>query len=150
MMNKDSLAAFSEELSRILPHIVRGMFKRQTDALGRGKITIPQYLSLDLLNTHGVLKMKDIAKELNISLPAATGLISRLHRLGMVKRIFDEKDRRVIYITPTPKGKATTEHIRRQRQRAVQEVFSKLTEKERDSYLRILRKLKKILYPEQQ
>jgi DNA-binding MarR family transcriptional regulator len=122
------------------------MFKKQTDALGRGKITVPQYLSLDLLKSHGFLKMKDIAKELNISLPAATGLVDRLYRMGMVKRTYDERDRRLIIITLTSKGKQTLEQIRSQRQKAIQQVFGKLTEKERLTYLRIVRKLKKILH----
>ena len=144
-MSRHSLALFSSEISRLLPHVIRGMLKKQSDALGRGKITVAQYLLLDLLNTYHLLKMKDIARELNITLPAATGLISRLHRMKMVKRIYDKNDRRVICIGLTAKGKETIEQVRSQRQKAIQEVFVNLTERERNSYLHILKKLKSIL-----
>ena len=144
-MAKHSLELFSNEMARLLPHVIRGMTKNQSDALGRGKITVPQYLLLDLLNTHNLLKMKDIAGELNITLPAATGLVSRLHLMKMIKRIYDKNDRRVIYIELTAGGKETIKQVSSQRQKAIQEVFVKLTESERNSYLSILKKLKGIL-----
>ena len=144
-MAKHSLELFSNEMARLLPHVIRGMTKNQSDALGRGKITVPQYLLLDLLNTHELLKMKDIAGELNITLPAATGLVNRLHLIKMIKRIYDKNDRRVIYIELTARGKETIKQVSSQRQKAIQEVFVNLTESERNSYLSILKKLKGIL-----
>ncbi len=144
-MAKHSLESFSSEMARLLPHVIRGMIKNQSDALGCGKITVPQYLLLDLLNTHELLKMKDIAGELNITLPAATGLVNRLHLMKMIKRIYDKNDRRVIYIELTAGGKETIKQVSSQRQKAIQEVFVKLTESERNSYLSILKKLKGIL-----
>ena len=144
-MAKHSLESFSSEMARLLPHVIRGMIKKQSDALGRGKITVPQYLLLDLLNTHELLKMKDIAGELNITLPAATGLVNRLHLMKMIKRIYDKNDRRVIYIELTAGGKETIKQVSSQRQKAIQEVFVKLTESERNSYLSVLKKLKGIL-----
>ena len=144
-MATHSLALFSSEMSRLLPHVIRGMVKNQSDALGRGKITVPQYLLLDLLNTHELLKMKDIARALNITLPAVTGLVSRLHLIKTIKRIYDKNDRRVIYIGLTARGKKTIKQVSSQRQKAIQEVFVNLTESERNSYLNILKKLKGIL-----
>ena len=144
-MATHSLESFSSEMARLLPHVIRGMIKNQSDALGCGKITVPQYLLLDLLNTHELLKMKDIAGELNITLPAATGLVNRLHLMKMIKRIYDKNDRRVIYIELTAGGKETIKQVSSQRQKAIQEVFVKLTESERNSYLSILKKLKGIL-----
>jgi len=144
-MAKHSLTLFSSEMSRLLPHVIRGMLKKQSDALGRGKITVPQYLLLDLLNTHELLKMKDIARELNITLPAATGLVSRLHLIKMIKRIYDKNDRRVIHIGLTARGEKTIKQVSSQQQKATQEVFVNLTESERNSYLSILKKLKSIL-----
>lgn len=146
-MVKQTVSSFSEEVSRIMPYLVRGMFRKQKDALGEGKLTIPQYLSLALLDSGGQLKMKDIAKELGISLPAATGLITRLFKMSLIERVYGQKDRRIIYIRLTPKGKSIVGQVRLKRQKAVKGVFGKLTEGERLTYLRILRKLIGILYP---
>jgi len=142
-----SISAFSQELLRIFPRIVKGMIKKQKNALVWGKITVPQCITLEMLKAKKFLKMKDIARQLNVTLPAATGLIDRLHRMAMIKRANDDKDRRIILITLTTKGKDTVEKIQQQRKKALMQVFSKLTEKERDTYLNILKKLEKILYP---
>jgi DNA-binding MarR family transcriptional regulator len=146
-MVKQTISSFAKELFKLIPHIVRGMFSRQADVLGQGKITLPQFFSLDLLDSRGPLKMKDIAEELNISLPAATGLVNRLVILKLVKRVYDAKDRRVIYITLTSKGKEMIAEIRAKRIKAIEQIFGQLTDKERSDYLKILRKLMKILYP---
>ena len=142
-----SLIEFSKEVSQIIPYIVRSVMKKQGDVWGLDKITMPQYLLLELIEQHGLLKMKEIAQELSISLPAASGLVNRLFSLQMVKRIYDKKDRRVIYIELTKKGKKVTCGVRRHRKKALQDTFAKLTSKERWQYLSILRRIKDSLYP---
>lgn len=144
-MVENSLSSFSEEISKILPYLMRGMFKKGFDVMGFGKITIPQFMTLDILDFYKTIKMKDIAKILNISLPATTGLVGRLHKIGMIKRIYDKKDRRVIYISLTPRGNQAVKKVRIDRKKMIENLFSKLTEKERENYLKILRKLKKVV-----
>ncbi|MFH1768912.1 MAG: MarR family transcriptional regulator [Candidatus Omnitrophota bacterium] len=144
-----SLNIFSKELLRIFPKMAQEMFKRTgTDDLTKGKISIPQFVSMDLIYNIGQLKMKDIARQLNRSLPAATGLINRLYGMKMVRRVYDETDRRVIYITLTAKGRKSVEAIRTQREKIIKDIFGKLSVKERDDYLAILKKLNRIIYQE--
>ncbi|MDP8253513.1 MAG: MarR family transcriptional regulator [Candidatus Kaelpia aquatica] len=137
---------FAEEVARILPHIIRGAAKNQNDALKNGTITMPQYLALNILSLQGPLKMKDIAAELNISLPATTGLVERLCSIKTAERRYDKKDRRVIYIKITEKGKKIVKNVRLEREKGIIKLFSKLTEKEREDYLNILKKIKADLY----
>ncbi len=129
-----------------MPYIVRGMFRKHKDQLGRGLLSVPQFLSLDLIDRNKAIPMKDIAKELNVSLPAATGIVERLYKLGLVKRIADSQDRRIIKIILTPKGERVLENTRRARREAVEEAFSSLTNKERKIYLEILKKVKDNIY----
>ena len=145
-MGKKGISLFSRELSDLLPYLIRGMMRRYTDALGKGLISLPQFISLDLIDSHGPMKMKDIAKELNISLPAATGMIDRLYHLELVKREFDPKDRRVIKIVLTPRGRKILKNTKENRKKAIEEVFSGLSAKERRDYLNIVRKVKNIMY----
>lgn len=146
-MTEKGISSFSGELMRIMPHLIKGMFRKQVDALGKGIITIPQYLSLNIIGESLSIKMKDIASKLEISLPSATGLISRLVRMGFVRRSYDDNDRRIIYIILTPKGKKMLKEVKEQRRKAIEQVFGRLTKKERRSYLDILHKLMEILYP---
>lgn len=143
-MSNKSIQIFSEEVLQLMPYIFKGVL-RQTDALTSGQITISQFLALSLMNNKGQVKMKDIAKDFNISLPAATGIVQRLFNLELVKRVDDKADRRVIRIVVTPKGKKIVEQISAKRKELIGSIFGKLSEKERENYLQILRKLKKII-----
>ena len=145
-MSRKDIYSFSRELSDLLPYLIRGMMRRYTDALGRGIISLPQFTSLDLIDAHGSMKMKDIAGELNISLPAATGMIDRLYHMGLVRREFDPKDRRVVKIILTPRGKRVLDNTKENRKKAIEDVFSGLSDKEREDYLNIVKKVKNIMY----
>ena len=49
-------------------------------------------------------RMTDVSRQLDISKPAATQMVNRLVEQGMVERVSDENDRRVVYIRATEKG----------------------------------------------
>jgi len=145
-MQASHISSFSKEVAALMPLILRGMVKKEGDFIHKGGLTIAQMLALHLLDEKGLLKMKEIASELNISLPAATGLIDRLHKIGMIKREYDESDRRIIRIKLTPKGKKSLDTVSDSKRRVTENIFSKLTEKERQDYLAILRKVKDVIY----
>ena len=145
---KSDIRGFSEEVSHILPTIIRGVMRQQGSIWGLANVTMPQFLSLELIDSHEKLKMKEIAEQLNVSLPAASGLIKRLFALGYVKRLYGTRDRRIIYIVLTAKGKKTVAHVRDQRKKAFQQTFGKLTDVERRQYLAILKKVQATLYRE--
>ena len=102
---------FSAILTDLHPQIIRHIINKQSDALGDGKITIPQFIVLHLLDSSARVKMRDIAGELNITFPSATSLVNRLYGMGLVKRKADAMDRRVVYIELTPKGRSTVQNI---------------------------------------
>lgn len=132
-----------------MPLILRGIFRKERNRpLAAGKLTLPQCLALDIVDTHQSLRMKDIAQELGVSLPAATGIIDRLVRMRMVKRLYNEADRRTISIALTVKGKNVLHKIRSLRRKTFEEIFSKLTDLERLSYLAVLRKVLTIINQE--
>jgi len=140
MPNK-SLEIFADKVLEAIPLIARGMLRKPADVLTRGEVTIPQYATMDLIDKNGQLKMHEIASELNISLPAATGLVSRLVKMSFVKRCYDSKDRRIINIALTDKGKQVVGQIKDKRKELVTDLFGKLSEDERQKYLSILQKL---------
>jgi len=149
MAKQLKISEFSQELMESISYIqrmARVMIKKRSDVLIQGRVTVPQYLALELLSLRGSLKMNDIAKALQVSLPAATGLINRLVKMKLVKRSYDECDRRLIFITLTPEGKKTTEKTKFTRRKIIEEMFSDISDKERQIYLNIIRKVKNTLY----
>ena len=145
-MSQSRINTFSQQLLELIPQLLRGMFRRYTDILGGWQITIPQYLTLDLVERSGSLSLKEIARELNISLPAASTMIERLYKMKLVKRSHSYSDRRKIEISLSNKGRGLLAKIKSRRRKAIEEVFSGLSEAERKNYLNILRKVRKIIY----
>ena len=52
------------------------------------------------------VRMTDVSRRLAISKPAATQVVNRLVEKGLVERLSDENDRRVVYIRATDAGSA--------------------------------------------
>ena len=52
------------------------------------------------------VRMTDVSRRLMISKPAATQVVNRLVENGLVERLSDDSDRRVVYIKATEAGRA--------------------------------------------
>lgn len=140
-----STKMFSERLFLLLPELMRGLMSLHSDELTHGEITLPQFILLNLIYKKGSLKMTEISLHLHSSLPAVSGLVDRLVSLKFLKRHYDKKDRRIIRIGLSPKGKKMVIRIQAQRIRLMSTVFSKLSMKDRNDYLRILTKVVKLV-----
>jgi DNA-binding MarR family transcriptional regulator len=73
---------------------------------------------MTLLESHGPLAMTQLAELLQMALPNATGLVDRVHERGIVDRVRDSSDRRVVLVRLTRPGRALLrklELIRRRR-----------------------------------
>lgn len=68
------------------------------------KRTLEHYQILGILEHHNNLPISEIGKKLMISKPNMTSHIDKLVSEGMVKRIPNQKDRRVIKISITQEG----------------------------------------------
>ncbi len=145
MAQKPDLKEFVAQVMEMLPQVIRGFLRTQANALSRGQITPAQYFVLDAIDRQGALRMSELAAELSVSLPAMSGLVERLYKMKMVKRIYSEKDRRVIKIDLSIRGKNILNTIRSQRAAGFQKIFSKLSQKDRADYLRIITKMRDIL-----
>lgn len=140
-----TITQFADELSKVMPVVMKEFSRRQANELYKGKITLPQVLILELLDKEQESKMKDIACFMGVSTAAATGIVERLVKYGYVIRIFDPGDRRIIRIKLTPKGAELIKRIKLQRQQMVIRIFGRISEEDRQDYLRIFEQIKDIL-----
>ncbi|MCM8766241.1 MAG: MarR family transcriptional regulator [Candidatus Omnitrophica bacterium] len=129
----------------LLPKVMRLMAKRHSNELLKGKISLPQFIVLDFLYKEKRAIMSKIAEILSVSAPAATGIVNKLVRDGYLIREYDSKNRRIILIRLTNKGRDLIKKIIEQRRSLVKDIFGKLSEKERHDYLHILTKIYKLL-----
>ena len=149
-MSELSLPEFIEKLSQIMPKIALKFMRRQVKDLCESQLTFPQFFVLSLLNSSQKLKMKDLADILKVTTANVTGIIERLVKAGYVKREYEPKDRRVIYVTLTFKAKDFLKKIEAKRRRILTKVFSRISEEDRKQYLKILNQIENILLEEEE
>jgi DNA-binding MarR family transcriptional regulator len=82
--------------------------------------------------------MSSIAKDLNITVGTLTIAINNLLKKGYVKRKRGEKDRRVVYISLSEKGKKAYYHHREFHRNMIEGLLSPLTEDEGEMLVRIM------------
>ncbi len=141
MRPPSDLDHFSRQLVQIMPLMFREFAKRENNKLTRGQISFPQMVALDYASHHSQVKMTDLSKVLSIQLSSTTVLVDRLIREKMLSRKRDEKDRRVVWVSATPKGKKVIAQIMGQKRRSLREIFSVLTVGEREQYLAMITKV---------
>jgi len=85
--------------------VTRRIWRYVNSEYGRYGITVGQtFILFDLLD-HDGSAVKDIAERVQVDSPAVTGFVDRLIREGLVERMVDRDDRRVMKIHLTPKGR---------------------------------------------
>ncbi|HTL71556.1 MAG TPA: TolC family protein [Candidatus Eisenbacteria bacterium] len=143
--SKTELERFSREVIGAMPFLLREFAKREDNELSRGKISCPQMLALDYVSRHPRVRMTDIAQVLDVRTSSASVLVDRLIREKMLTRAHDDRDRRVVWVGATAKGRKVVSQILEQKRRSVKAVFGPLTARERAQYLAVLLKVKSIL-----
>lgn len=136
---------FGQRMIALLPQMLRGFARRESNYLSRGKITIPQLGALEYLSTRRESPMNELAKHLGVTRPAATGLVDRLIAQGLVSRQGDREDRRVVRVNLTPKGRRVLDNIWSQKRRMLQQVFGRISPADRAQYLGTLERVVEIL-----
>ena len=143
-----TLSDFAERIDDVMPAVMKGFAKMQTNELFKGKITLPQFFVLNHLDKHDESKMNELARVMDVTTAAVTGIVDRLVRCGYIERTYDPNDRRVINIRLTQKGSDMVKRIGRQRRAVTQEVFGKISKEERESYLAIMTHIRDVLTEE--
>lgn len=132
-MNHPSKPA--KRISVLIPQIGKNIrIANFIDGVRRG-LTLSQVTVLLLLKEArgGTMPMGQIAHELGVSLPTASGLVDRLYREGLVDRVVNVRDRRVVLVRFTPEGRAVIQRMLRLLGDLLTRLLADLTEAEQES-----------------
>lgn len=88
--------------------------------------------------------MKRIAEYLHIKAPSATSLINGLVKVGYIKRITDGKDRRMVQMAITDKGKVFLKDGLKQMTEKLKEVLLKLEQKQIDNFIKMMEEINNV------
>jgi DNA-binding MarR family transcriptional regulator len=81
------------------------------DVAGRFGLTGPQLAVIKMLEPVGKLSLSELSWKIRARNSTVTGIIDRMEREGLVERKRSEKDRRVIHIVLTKKGRELARDI---------------------------------------
>lgn len=116
---------------------------------GKMNLTFPQALTLSAL-ADGPMPISKLAEKTGSANSTISGVVDRLERLGLARRIRSTEDHRVITVEATEKYLT----MRRQTEMGVSEYFesllSQLTPQEQKTVTEGLRLLDKVLAPKQE
>lgn len=137
-MAQHSLSEFGDKVAELMPIIAREFVKQQTAEFIKTKITMPQFIVLEILSHRGESKMTDLAKALDVTTAAMTGIADRLVRDGYLVRGRDPDDRRIVRVKLTPKGAKVIKTMVEARKKITIKLFGSISQEEREQYLNIL------------
>lgn len=108
----------------------------------RTGVSMTQFHVLTLLEHHGALPMSRLAEMLDVSLSNATGLIDRMEEAGLVERVRDADDRRVVHVRPSDRGRAAREQVELMRDDVMRRLLARLDREQLDRLTASLRDLR--------
>ena len=89
-------------------NLMRGAIEERLKKYG---LTAPQWAVLARLTEEDGLNHSEICRRLFFDKPTITGIVGRLEKKGLVKRLKETKDRRVVAVHLTGKGKSLMEKL---------------------------------------
>lgn len=129
-------AADIERLADIILTLQHCFMLGLSEQLARGQVSFSQFFLLGHI-THESLSMTVIAKRMNHTTAAATGIVDRLAKFGYVRRISSEKDRRKVLVEITHKGTDLVGSIRQDIIQNLSQIMSLLPPQDQKAWLRI-------------
>lgn len=93
------------EIMQSLRRIFKAIHDYSFEISEKFGITGPQLWALKIISKNVSLPLGELSKKMYLRPSTITGLIDRLEKRGYVVRDRDQKDRRVVKILLTPKGK---------------------------------------------
>jgi len=132
---------YETEIAFTMGMLHRELANRLDEMCAGGKLNISHIIVLELLLEKGSSSMSELAKVLNLTMGAATAIADKMVGLDLVKRERSTKDRRVVDVSLTKKGKDAASKTASNRLEMVKDIFSVLTKEEKSQYLGLLKKV---------
>ncbi len=119
------------------------IYKNLDQAMTKAGISQAQASVLVVLKSVGrPLPLSRLARLLVQEAQSVTSLVDRLESRGLVRRVPDGRDRRVINVQLTPDGEALFEQIYPEARQGISEIFATLNQRELHALTESLRKLR--------
>jgi MarR family transcriptional regulator, organic hydroperoxide resistance regulator len=131
-MEQKDVNTMVEQVGTTMTDIVRTYYR-----LGRGKrsslkVTNSQAQTLLSFSAQDKLTMNQLSQRMGLSTSTMTRNIDNLAQRGLVERVRDATDRRLVYVKPTVKGREVVQDIVESQREHFAQVLDTIPEEKRD------------------
>ncbi|RSL32588.1 MarR family transcriptional regulator [Salibacterium salarium] len=117
-------------IEKSLRHVSYIVKQKGREILDQFPITPPQFVALQWLQEEGDMTIGGLSQKIYLACSTTTDLVDRMERNGLVERIKDKKDRRVVYIHLLEKGENIIKEVVKERQLYLQNILSHFSAEE--------------------
>lgn len=135
----------TNDIFRSYLQVTRHMSRRFRQYFGKLDLTFPQALVLTTLREEGELPISKLAEYTGSANSTVSGIVDRLEKLELVKRVRSDQDRRVIYVALTEKYESALHKAQPSVNDCVSGVLDSLSQQELDEIAAALEKLEHAL-----
>jgi len=113
--------------------------KEELHSLLKEHVTLNEFMVLKLLSESS-MRSSDLSKILQVSASHITSVTDSLVEKGLIERKRSNKDRRVVDLILTEKGKSLISQLKETKSRFLKDQLDVFTEEERETLYRLFRK----------
>jgi len=125
-LDNETVASIEKDL-----RYISGLIKQKgREILSNYTITPPQFVALQWLLEEGDMTIGELSNRMFLAFSTTTDLIDRMESNHLVKRVRDDKDRRVVRIHLLEEGKRIIDEVIRKRQVYLNEVLTSFDDNE--------------------
>lgn len=140
-MDEERLSKLVDDLYMLRLLLRKKLFKHKK-MLEQGQMPHSYYHVLKVLIKRGDLPMSEIGRSVHVSKSNMTSLIDKLVEKELVKRVPDEKDRRVINIAITDKGKGLLWNWKKRYNNEIKKSLSALSDEDLEKFYQSVENIK--------
>jgi len=142
MATRDDEKSINESLMRITEDL--RLFE-DSDARAMKSLTTQEIHTIALIGRLGSPRMSEIAERGRVTRGAVSIMVGKLAKKGYVKRARDGKDRRVVHVSLTARGRAIERDHQEYHEKANAKILASLTDKEKRQAAKLMQKIARAL-----
>ena len=138
-MEKSEIDA--QRLTQVLYRMARSRHTLFQGLLSRYGVTLHQFHLLLHMKASGKIRVTDLSDLMMVSKPTASRMVHTLYDKGLVNRKTDDQDRRLVFLTLTPKGERVVGEMQAKQVEVLASVLRKVPAGEMKVFLDTVEKI---------
>ena len=132
------------EVKNLFTGITTEMVKSSVGIMGFA-VNMSQLKAMTAFSEDSPLSMGELCKMANVKMPSMTEVVDRFEKEGILERIRDDEDRRVVKVKMTVKGKKMHKEVLKRRADELTKMFGVLTTQDRIKLVDSLKNVSSLL-----